>query len=75
MEGTTETSAIYKMDDNRNKMTALTYKVEGLFEDIPDDPDNVLLKIPPEICEAQGWNPGDTINIEVKEGTLVLTKV
>ena len=55
-------------------MNPVTYKVEDLFEDIPDDPDNVILKIPPEICESQGWKEGDTINIEVKEGTLVLTK-
>ena len=56
-------------------METVTYKVEELFEDIPDDPNNVLLKIPPEVCEAQGWKPGDTLNIEVKDGTLVLTKV
>jgi hypothetical protein len=56
-------------------MTKLTYTVEELFEDIPGDPDNVMMKLPPEICEAQGWKEGDTINIEVKDGAMVLSKV
>ena len=42
-------------------MEKLTFLAEELFEDIPGDPDNVLLKIPPEICEAQGWKEGDTL--------------
>lgn len=74
MAGTIRTAKIYSLHDNRKEMNPVTYKVEDLFEDIPDDPDNVILKIPPEICESQGWKEGDTINIEVKEGTLVLTK-
>jgi hypothetical protein len=56
-------------------MTKITYTVEELFEDIPDDPDNVMFKIPPEICEAQGWKEGDTINIKVEDGAMVLSKV
>ena len=56
-------------------MTKLTYKVEELFEDIEGDPDNVIFKIPPEICEAQGWVEGDTINITVTDGAMVLSKV
>ena len=56
-------------------MTKLTYTVEELFEDIPDDPDNIIFKIPPEICEAQGWVEGDTINIKVEDGAMVLSKV
>jgi len=52
-----------------------TYKYEEIFEDIPDDPDNVIMKIPPEICEAQGWKTGDTINIKVEDGAMVLSKV
>ena len=54
------------------KMT--TYKYEEIFEDIPGDPDNVMMKIPPEICEAQGWKEGDTINIKVENGAIVLSK-
>jgi hypothetical protein len=56
-------------------MTTLTYKVEDLFEDIPGDPDNVIMKIPPEICEQQGWKEGDTINIKVEDGAMILSKV
>jgi hypothetical protein len=56
-------------------MTKTTYKVEELFEDIEGDPDNVIFKIPPEICELQGWKEGDTINIKVEDGAMVLSKV
>jgi hypothetical protein len=56
-------------------MTKTTYTVEELFEDIPGDPDNVIMKLPPEICEAQGWKEGDTINIKVEDGAMVLSKV
>lgn len=55
-------------------MTRTTYTVEELFEDIPGDPDNVMLKIPDEICEEQGWKPGDTVNVKLEEGKLVITK-
>jgi formylmethanofuran dehydrogenase subunit D len=51
-----------------------TYKYEEIFEDIPGDPDNVMMKIPPEICEAQGWKEGDLLNIKVENGAIVLTK-
>jgi hypothetical protein len=56
-------------------MTKTTYTAEELFEDIPGDPDNVMFKIPPEICESQGWVEGDTINIKVQDGAMVLSKV
>lgn len=52
-----------------------TFLVEELFEDIPDDPDNVIFKIPPEICEEQGWKEGDTLNIKLENGALIISKV
>lgn len=55
-------------------MNNKTYLVEELFQEIPDDPDNVLFTIPPEICDHMGWNPGDTISIEVTEGKMILSK-
>ena len=55
-------------------MTKTTYKVEELFEDIEGDPDNVIFKIPPEICEQQGWKEGGTINIKVEDSAIVITK-
>jgi hypothetical protein len=51
------------------------YKVEEIFEDIEDDPDNVLMNIPPEISEQMGWNPGDTLKINVEKGVISITKV
>lgn len=51
------------------------YKVEEIFEDIKDDPDNVLMNIPPEISEQMGWNPGDTLKINVEKGVISITKV
>lgn len=51
-----------------------TYKVEEIFEEIPGDPDNVIMNIPPEICEEQGWKEGDQLTIKVEDGALVLTK-
>jgi antitoxin component of MazEF toxin-antitoxin module len=52
-----------------------TYLVEELFEDIEGDPNNVIMKIPPEICKVQGWKEGDTINIKVEDGAMILSKV
>jgi hypothetical protein len=51
-----------------------TYLVEDIFQDIPDDPDHVLMTIPPEICEQAGMRPGDVISIEVKDGQMIITK-
>lgn len=53
-----------------------TYLAEDVFEEIPGDPDNVMFKIPPEICEQAGLNDGDTVIIEVDEtnGSLIIRK-
>jgi AbrB family looped-hinge helix DNA binding protein len=53
----------------------LEYKVEDIFEDDPDNPENVLMTIPPEIREKMGWEPGDVLRIAVEEGSIVLEKV
>jgi hypothetical protein len=55
-------------------MEQLIFKAEDIFEDIPGDPDNVMMTIPPEICEAQGWKEGDTLNVKVENGALIITK-
>jgi anaerobic selenocysteine-containing dehydrogenase len=52
-----------------------TYKVGEIFKPIPDDPENVVMQIPPEICEKMGWTEGDTIHISVDEGVITLSKV
>jgi hypothetical protein len=55
-------------------METLTFKVEDIFEDIPGDPDNVIMKLPPEICEQQGWKEGDVLNICVDNGVMLISK-
>jgi hypothetical protein len=49
-----------------------TYLVEELFEDIPGDPDNVILKLPQEICDAQGWIEGTKLDVTAQDGALML---
>jgi formylmethanofuran dehydrogenase subunit D len=55
-------------------MTTLTFLAEEIFEDIPGDPDNVIMKIPPEILERNGWKEGDTLNIKVEDGAIIISK-
>ncbi len=55
-------------------MEKLTFLAEEIFSDIPDDPDNVIMTIPPEICESQGWKEGDIISVTVDDGKLILSK-
>jgi len=52
----------------------LTFNAEDIFEDIPGDPDNVILKFPPELLEQTGWKEGDTLNINLEDGAIVITK-
>lgn len=54
--------------------THMTFNAEDIFEDIPGDPDNVILKFPPELIEQVGWKEGDTLNINLEGGALVITK-
>ena len=52
------------------------FKADDIFTDIPGDPDNINMKIPEEIMEAQGWKEGDTIKVEIgDQGTIIITKV
>jgi hypothetical protein len=54
----------------------IEYKVEEIFEDDPDNPDNVLMKIPDEVSEKMGWKPGDVLRITQDEkGSISITKV
>ena len=52
-----------------------TYNYEEIFEDIEGDSEHIIMKIPPEICELQGWKEGDTMSITVRDGGMVLSKV
>ena len=54
----------------------ITYKAEEIFQDIPGDKKNVMMTIPPEIMEKQGWKEGTKIKIEIGDkGTLIITEV
>jgi formylmethanofuran dehydrogenase subunit D len=55
-------------------METFTYTAEDIFEDIPGDPDNVMMKIPPEILEKNGWKEGDTLNVKLEDGAIIITK-
>jgi len=53
-----------------------TFKAEDIFQDIEGDEENVLMNIPPEIMEAQGWKEGDNLKIEWgDQGSIVISKV
>ena len=49
-------------------------KYEDAFEDIPGDPDNVLVNFPPDVLEEAGWNVGDTIEVVARDGSLSFKK-
>lgn len=55
-------------------MERMTFLAEEIFEDIPGDPDNVIMRIPPELQEACGWKEGDTLTIKVEDGAIVISK-
>lgn len=53
-----------------------TYKVEDIFEEIPETPEDVLMKIPEEVCKEVGLEPGDNIKILLgDQGTLIIEKI
>lgn len=54
--------------------TTFTFDAEDIFEEIPDDPLNVILKFPPELIETLGWKEGDTIDIKLEDGSLIIVK-
>lgn len=52
------------------------YKAEEIFTDIPEDPEHVNMKIPEEIANEIGLEPGDTVRILWGDkGTIVMEKV
>lgn len=58
------------------KARTWVYKQEEIFQDIPDDAENSLMTIPPEVSEAVGLVPGDTVKIEVGDkGTIIINKI
>lgn len=56
-------------------MEKFIFTAEEIFEDIPGDPDNVILKFPDEVLKQTGWKEGDTLDVKIEDGNLVITKV
>ena len=53
-----------------------TYKVEDIFEDIPNDVENVLMNLPPEVMDGAGLKPGDDIKISIgDQGSIIIEKI
>ena len=52
-----------------------TYEYDEIFQTIADDPDNVLMQIPEEICQKLGWNPGDTITVSVEGESITIARL
>ena len=78
MAGTQTAKATTQVSGKHNVMVnnnLIEYKVEDIFEDDPDNPENVLMKIPEEIAERMGWQPGDMLKIETENGIMSITKV
>jgi hypothetical protein len=55
-------------------MKRLTFRSEDIFEEIPGDPDNIMLKIPPEVLEHMGWKQGDLLDVTFENGSIVISK-
>lgn len=52
------------------------YKAEEIFEEIPEDPEHVNMKLPDDVAQAAGLEPGDTIRILWgDQGTIIIEKV
>lgn len=51
------------------------YNADEIFEEIPGDPESVLLKIPPELAASMGWEPGDTIQVTATDKSIELRLV
>jgi hypothetical protein len=56
-------------------MNTFTFNSEDIFEEIEGDPENVIMKFPPEILEVTGWKEGDTLDITLENGSIVVKKV
>ena len=58
------------------EQTTWTFKVEDIFEDIPDDPKNILMNIPEEVRKAAGLKEGDPIRVLWgDQGTIQIEKI
>jgi len=50
------------------------FTAEEIFEDIPGDPNNVILKFPDEVLKETGWKEGDELDVTIEDGKIVIKK-
>jgi formylmethanofuran dehydrogenase subunit D len=55
-------------------MEKMTFLAEEIFHEIDGDPDNIMMTIPPEILERNGWKEGDTLTVKLEDGAIVISK-
>ena len=59
-----------------NERKQFIYKADEIFEDIPDDPENVNMKIPEDVAKEIGLVPGDNVKVLWGDhGTVIIQKV
>jgi len=58
--------------ENKEKFV---FTAEDIFQDIPGDPENVLMKFPDEVLALTGWKEGDTLDIKIEDGKIIVNKV
>ena len=51
------------------------FTAEDIFKEIDGDPENVMMKFPDEVLALTGWKEGDTLDIKVEDGKIIVTKV
>ncbi len=57
-------------------MTQWIFKAKDIFQEIPDDPENVNMTIPDEVAEKAGLKPGDNLKVFLgDQGTLIIEKL
>lgn len=70
-----EKDKVYPVGDGPvMSVDSATFNVEDIFEDIPDDPDHVLLKIPYVMTAQSGLDIGDEIVVEYDNERLIIRK-
>lgn len=61
---------------NEEPKNTWTFKAEDIFEDIPNDPKNIKMTIPPEVAEKAGLKPGDKLKVLLgDQGTVIIEKI
>ncbi len=50
------------------------FTAEDIFQEIPGDPENVMMKFPDEVLKLTGWKEGDVLDIKLEDGKIVVTK-